>query len=158
MRYWRGCHKMLTTYHKEILKSVVPSVAFIIIFFTVYAFIPGKNFVTLLSLVLSLALGARLLGDIRCKNKPVFKDYIKNIVTITIVLALFSWMGVWLGPYGWVGASVIILVYVFYRLFRKRKHYVQGMRVIEEQLFGKTLDKENWEGKDKPVFPKIRWR
>ena len=57
------------------------------------------------------------------------------------------------GKFGIVGYFLVCFSIAGMQLWRGRKLFMQGMRDIETQIFGKPLDKENWR---KKMFEKIK--
>lgn len=133
------------------LKSAAPSLVFIIIFFTVQSIIPYNNMMSTISLMLSLAWGAKLFGDIRKKEKPAFKEYIKTGLFIALFVIIIGLAYQLMGGWGILGTIIIILGLVAYKLLRRRKMFLEGIRNIEEQFFGASLDRKNWEEKKPQV-------
>jgi len=145
----------LTNYQKEMLKQVVPSLVFIVLFFTVYAFIPGKGLLVIISLMLSMVLCSNLLKDIRKKDNPSPKAYAKNTIILIVIISVFYYVSKFLGAYGLLGTLALILLFVFYKLYRRKMVFLNGMREVEKQMFGKSLDKANWH-KGEIKMPKLK--
>lgn len=145
----------LSLFQKELLRSALPGIVFVIIFFSVYAFIPYKGYASLLSLMLSFSLGAQLYSDLRHKARPNPKKYLKTGFQVTVLLSVFTLLGSVLGPYGWLGAAALILAFIIYKLYRRWDMFMKGTREIEQMIFGMSLDKKNWQEK-KPRLPKIK--
>jgi hypothetical protein len=115
---------------------------------------------TITGLIVLLRLGVGFIGVLSFFYLAFFVKYIvlkqkfnyfflKGLVTITLLVSL-----IWFLPkyIGWTWFLVLILAYVVYRVWRGRDLLVDAMRQIEVILFGKSLDKNNWENGDTPSF------
>lgn len=140
---------------KEILKSAVPSLVFIAIFFLTYSILPGKGYYTIVFLMISMMSGAWLFRSIREGDNINLFKWFKSFIYTAIVVALFYFSAKHLGFLGVTLTIITIGTIVVIRLVKNRRMYMAGMRRIEEQVFGASLDKENWK-KEKPKIPKVK--
>lgn len=79
----------------------------------------------------------------------LLKSLLKMYLIITIIYFL-SWL---LGPWGFFGTLLIILLLAAYRIFTSWQEFVNGLRDIETQIWGRPLDRKEWQN-HKP--PKLR--
>jgi len=147
---------------KAMIKSVLPN---LIGFVVLYLIVLALNIHTIIEL--ALLIGAIYIGIILFKivwKKEKIKwwgmllDYIKSIVTVYIILFLFRISL----TYGTLGITIYIIVYSIWRIFgskKRRFNYFNALRTMEEAIFGKSLDKENWKaGELKRLKFKFKWR
>jgi len=147
----------LKSFNREVLKSLGPSLLFLFCFFTVYAFLPNRGYPSLLLLVLCMTWGSTLYKDLRLKTAPKVRDYIKKGLVSGLLITIFYY-GAWLlGFYALLGALLFIVILAAYRLYKNRDMYFRGMRAIEKEVFGISLDKDNWKGR-KPKMKKVRFK
>lgn len=86
---------------------------------------------------------------------PKFPSWFKVIgyILFAVILA-FSIEGGW-----WWLFIVVILGMVAIRIYQNREYFMFNTRLIETKIWGKPLDKENWEkGELKNIKIKIDWR
>jgi hypothetical protein len=77
---------------------------------------------------------------------------LKSSLYIALVLFLIKYMLDFLGKWGTAGVILGMTILASWRLIKQRKMFMRGLRVIETEMFGKPLDRENWKGKK----PKLR--
>lgn len=86
--------------------------------------------------------------------KPKAKRTIKNIITIAIILiavAFFEWWGFW-------GLVIFFFTFLIYRFYSRRDLFMVFLRDVETRIFGRALDKDNWDkGEVKNTKFKFVW-
>ena len=94
------------------------------------------------------------------KNKEPVKWYnvVQSIIQIILYILLIRFLFQWLGVYGYIGLIVVILIIAAVLLYRQRKNFMKILRFFEKQLFGKSLDRNNWEKGEKPALPEFDWK
>lgn len=92
------------------------------------------------------------------EERPTLKklglDLLNLIIVLNIILIVFRLFSY----YGFIGICIFIMLLSFYIMFgskKKRDNFFQQIKNIEVMMFGKSLDKENW-NKHKPKI-KIVW-
>jgi len=75
-----------------------------------------------------------------------FQELLKTFKLLLILLVLY-YVVRWLGSYGWVGLLIMVLGFAAYKIIRGKKFFMEGVRDIEKRIWGKSLDKKNWEKK-----------
>ena len=94
--------------------------------------------------------------EYRPKLIELLKSVVQSIIFISIIYWLFYLCYLVIGLYGFFLASFLLLAYTFWGTKEHRQSYMNGVRLAEENIFGKSLDKDNWNGK-KPKL-KIVWK
>jgi len=85
-----------------------------------------------------------LISSIKNKELKTFK-FIKLCITTYISILLIVSAIKWLGAYGIIGFVLIVIFFGAYKIYKQRKFFMEGMREIETMIFGKSLDKKNWD-------------
>lgn len=86
-----------------------------------------------------------------------FKKY-RDWMVEAIMLLLFIYI---LEEYGWKGTKywlAALLVYTIFVIWKMWPFIKQQRQLIEIMLFGKTLEKENWEKGEYAKFKKFKWK
>lgn len=79
----------------------------------------------------------------------------QQLIVITIALII---IGYFLSPYALLGIIILILGFVLYRLYKHRGVFKTGIRDMESKIWGKSLDKTNWQKNEmKNLKVKIGW-
>lgn len=60
--------------------------------------------------------------------------------------------------FGLAGLILSVLALAGWLIYKQRKSIKKAIKFFECQIFGKALDKENWQDGDKPRMPKIEWK
>ena len=104
---------------------------------------------TFIKLVLIL-LTASFLKSLHNKSFNAFL-FFKNAFVITLVVAAF-----WFLPrlIGWWFVWVLLGAFLIYKVWRGRELFMRSMRFVEEKLFGRSLDKDNFKEGEKPSIYK----
>lgn len=97
-------------------------------------------------LILFIVIYAPLESFVKNKNL-LSKEWLLKTFKLLLLLSFFYLIINWLGTYGLVGLIIIVLGFATYRIYKGRVYFMQGMRSIEEKLFGKPLDKKEWRNK-----------
>ena len=71
-------------------------------------------------------------------------QYTKALASIFIFLTLLDYFG----AYGLVGFVAAFTIYTGIKILIQRENYLNGLRYAEIKIFGKPLDRENWEKKE----------
>lgn len=78
---------------------------------------------------------------IKQKRKPTVKGLalhlIKSAVTITIIIYLFKWFG----GFGFIGVFIGIVLLSLYKVWKRRKLFIESKHHLETAIFGKPLKK-----------------
>lgn len=83
------------------------------------------------------------------------KPYVITFLNLALIIWLYSTFG-GMGLLYFAGVVVIILLV---RGWKYRQIYVQSLREMEEHIFGKPLDKSQWDkGELKNTKVKVVWR
>ena len=67
--------------------------------------------------------------------------FVRGAAILLGFLAVIYFLSQLLSPLGWLGLLLIVLFIVAYILARNWKVYMNGVRMVERQLFGETLDR-----------------
>lgn len=108
-----------------------PGIAIIIIYIGL-VLLPYKNVFSINALILTIALGFKL-----CKEKPNIKEWCLTIIKTIAFVTSFFFMIRWLGTYGLLGAILIILIFVAYRIVIGWKLYKYTCVWGADMLLGK---------------------
>jgi len=87
--------------------------------------------------------------------KPI--QLLKNCANDPIIVTVIYLISILLGPWGFYGTLVIVLLLSGYRITKNRAMYMDALRDIETSLWGKPLDRRQWEGQQLPKI-KLTWR
>lgn len=85
----------------------------------------------------------------RQTRKELSKSLLTTYIIVTIIY-LLSWI---LGPYGFYGSLLIVFFIAAYKIVIKRREFMEGVREIETEIWGRPLDRKYWKD-HRP--PKIR--
>ena len=83
-----------------------------------------------------------------------FKVIIKSFFVVGIILLLFKVSAL----FGMFATIVLMFLLILFRVFKNREFFIKGMRNIETQIYGKSLDKENWDYKGQWREKKIKFK
>jgi len=125
----------------EAKKLIKPTITLGILILILWL-VPNKDVFTVTSIVLLVFTAADLIT--KPMSEILSKRYLKSRVILILIIVGLYYLNAWLGKYGWIGLVVIVLLLVAYRLIASRKKYVDSMRTIETQMFGKPLEKKYW--------------
>jgi len=78
---------------------------------------------------------------------PNSKKYIISMVVLSIIFTIISYSVVW-GVWGFI---LVVLALAAYKIIRGRKMFMDGIRQVETQMFGETLDKKQCSKNKKEV-------
>ena len=85
------------------------------------------------------------------KNKNKWWGRVKSLALLVANVAILIFLVENLGYlYGAVGFLGIILVFTIYRIVTRWKSFINGVRMVETQMFGKPLEKNYWGKNEKP--------
>jgi hypothetical protein len=128
---------------KENYKGLIINVSSYIVLLVVLLYLkPTKYMLVNILFVFSvLVYSIPLIWKREFKFNEAIKFYIKIYISLLVIIYTISW----LGAKGLVGFFIVIILISAYRIIKGNKLYMQGMREIETMIFGKSLDKENWD-------------
>lgn len=95
------------------MKELWPQIILFLGISTLILIIPNKNLITFNLAVLIPILLVKLLGE-----KPVFKEYLKVIITTICYVTIIYYLVTWLGAYGVLGLILIIGLFVAWRIYK----------------------------------------
>ncbi len=143
--------------NKKIIINVLPKIGITILMLIVFYFL-SINLWKFMLIFAGLAAAMEIYKAIRAAS-PADRSLQrsgKNIIKAGLYAgALYLYIH-FFGKFGIWGYFIVCFSIAGIQLWRGRKLFMQGMRDIETQIFGKTLDKKNWRKKDKMLFKKIR--
>lgn len=91
-------------------------------------------------------------------KKPWWKPQLNWWQQIIVIIILLALLGSLLGKYGIYGVLGLVIAMALYRFIEHRKVFTNIFKVLEGTIWGKPLDKENWEkGELKNTKVKIVW-
>ncbi len=82
------------------------------------------------------------------------KLILKSFIVLSIILFVFqiaSYFGILI-------VIILSFLFVLYRVWKHRDFFLNGMRDIETAIYGKSLDKENWNYKGEWRKKKIKFK
>ena len=80
---------------------------------------------------------------IKQKELTLIKYFLKLVSTYLQIFLLVGFIRLF-GKYGVLGFVIIILGLVIYKIWKQWDFFINGIREIETMIFGKPLDKKNW--------------
>lgn len=73
------------------------------------------------------------------------KPRLRSLIKLFIVGSIIYWLAVYTGAYGFLGVVAFVLIVAAYKIFIQKSEYMMALRTIESKIFGKPLDRKNWE-------------
>ena len=126
----------MDNFTKEIIKKTKKPLTYVGLFLLFYNLLSIHNIFTIICLVFGL--------NIIIDNWDGIVEKSQGYVKAAIVLSIILYVMQLLGAYGVIGFIISIVLLVVYKLYKGKDMYLSGMRNIEEKIWGKPLDKENW--------------
>jgi len=80
-----------------------------------------------------------------------WRSHLKSWAFLLVVFVVINLTSAWLG---WWGIIIIILIILVYKFYKGWDLFMKSVRKIEIILFGKPLDKKEFQNKDKPSMYK----
>lgn len=135
--------------NKQIIISVLPNIGITILMIFVFFFM-HVNIWKFMLIFAGITAAIEIYKTIKA-HSPADRSSKKSIMNIIksglYAGALYLFIG-FFGKFGVVRYFIICFSIAGIQLWRGRKLFMQGIRDIETQIFGKTLDKENWRRKN----------
>ena len=66
----------------------------------------------------------------------------KMLALLTAIVLISHYFSLW---WGVLGYFLFVMVFAAYIIIKRRKYFMSGMRLVETQIWGKPLDKKEWE-------------
>ena len=77
------------------------------------------------------------------------KDYFKKLGFLTLsILIIYTLFTQAAARWGAMGITFVIIAYAGWRILRNKPLFMNGIRLVEKQAFGKTFDKEEDDEKE----------
>ncbi len=137
-------HPLMQWNMQQMKKLTIPILYIMIIYSVIILFNPTTTFifVFIISLYLLTTIGTALWKKKPISIKKLFFGLIRMLIVLTIIILLARYLVIW---WGFLGYLVFLGLFTTYILIKRRKQYVDGMRIVEKQIWGKPLDRKNWE-------------
>lgn len=135
------------------LKDMLPNLLRIVIIIGGFMLLKPQGFKNVMIYLVILYLYSTV------KDIYKFKTWCVNLIRYVVFVVIIYTLAFVSRGYGILGLITFILIISCFKLFgtkESRLKYLSGVRKIEIMLFGRSLDKKNWEN-DKPTI-KIKLR
>lgn len=138
---------------KQILKGSGKSILYsLIVYIIILILHPGLiGLLILMTFFLIVVYTKRILLAWRQANTYI--DFIKQLLIIYAIVIVIHYVAVLLGPWGFYGTLLLIVLIAAARIIQRRREFIQGIREIETDIFGAPLEKKYWRGRS---LPKIK--
>lgn len=91
------------------------------------------------------------------KQEFSFKKLGQNLASLAGILFLIYVLSMLFGGWGIPGLLLIVVVLTGVIIYKRKETYMEAMRDVETQIWGKPLDRKEWKGQ-KPPRIKLVWR
>jgi len=125
----------IDNFTKNIIKKSLKSICFFGSIYIIYNSLSMSGLFPLMLTILGLSIFKDAWSKILVPNS---KKYIISMVVLSIIFTIISYSVVW-GVWGFI---LVVLALAAYKIIRGRKMFMDGIRQVETQMFGETLDKK----------------
>ncbi len=130
----------LKEYWKDTLKIII--VLLIIIYSYKFSFLLG---VVVITLLVMFPQATEIVKGKEYSSKHLMYKRLKKVGKVIIIIAILNLLFIVSSWLGLVGGLILWVSIILWRMHKKKDFFMEQMRKIETNIWGKPLDKENWE-------------
>lgn len=137
------------------LKGVAPNIviAFIVIGIVL---LTKPSYLQLFGILLGVQFLIYGYKFVRHNIKPSVRQIIISVLQLVAILTFIYFINYYSGLTGLTAFMVICFAFAGFMLWRRWSLYIEGIRSIETQIFGKPQDRKLWKKGEKPTWRKTK--